>query len=66
MQYAGYSKNVLGGSWVVIIGVISPQIGVRIIVTLLISPLITTHEPPSIRSTRNLPLRTSYGLGFRV
>ena len=33
--------NILGGSWV------SPLIGVKNIVTLLISPLITTHEPPS-------------------
>ena len=35
---------VLGGSWVVISGVISPLI---CIVTLLITPFITTHEPPS-------------------
>ena len=34
----------LGGSWVVISRVISPLI---CIVTLLITPLITTHEPPS-------------------
>ena len=34
----------LGGSWVVISRVMSPLIG---IVTLLITPLITTHEPPS-------------------
>ena len=38
---------ILGGSWVVINGVISPLIGVITIVTLLISPLITAHEPPS-------------------
>ena len=38
---------VLGGSWVVISGVISPLIWVIITVTLLITPLITTHEPPS-------------------
>ena len=37
----------LGGSWVVISGVISPLIRVLSIVTLLITPLITTHEPPS-------------------
>ena len=35
--------KVLGGSWVVINGVISPLIWVISIVTLLI----TTHEPPS-------------------
>ena len=38
---------VLGGSWVVISGVISVLIWVISIVTLLITPLITTHEPPS-------------------
>ena len=37
----------LGGSWVDIRGVISPLIWVIIIVTLLITPLRTTHEPPS-------------------
>ena len=37
----------LGGSWVVISGVISPPIWVINIATLLITPLITTHEPPS-------------------
>ena len=39
--------TLLGGSWVVISGVISPLIWAITIVTLLISPLITTHEPPS-------------------
>ena len=38
------SKYLLGGSWVVISGGISPLICT---VTLLITPLITTHEPPS-------------------
>ena len=37
----------LGGSWVVISGLISPLIWVIIVVALLITPLITTHEPPS-------------------
>ena len=37
----------LGGSWVVISGVISPLIWVIARVTLLITPHITTHEPPS-------------------
>ena len=41
------SLGLLGGSWVVISGVISPLIWVITIVTLLITPLITTHEPPS-------------------
>ena len=39
--------SLLGGSWVVISGVISPLIWVITIVTLLITPLKTTHEPPS-------------------
>ena len=43
------SYKLLGGSWVVISGIISPLIWVRSIVTLLITPLITTHEPPSSR-----------------
>ena len=38
--------SVLGGSWVVITGVVSPLIWVITIVTLLITPLITNHEPP--------------------
>ena len=37
----------LGGSWVVISGVIRPLIWVISIVTLLITLLITTHEPSS-------------------
>ena len=43
----GSVSKVLGGSWVVISRVISPLIWVITIVTLLITPLITTHEPPS-------------------
>ena len=38
------NTRLLGGSWVVTTGVISPLITT---VTLLITPLITTHEPPS-------------------
>ena len=37
----------LGGSWVVLSLVISPRIWIIAIVTLLITPLTTTHEPPS-------------------
>ena len=37
----------LGGSWVVISGATSPLIWVITIVTLLVTLLITTHEPPS-------------------
>ena len=40
-------RFILGGSWVVISRVISPLIGVITIVILLITSLITTHEPPS-------------------
>ena len=39
--------SILGGSWVDIRGVISPLIWVVRIATLLITLLITTHEPPS-------------------
>ena len=39
--------SVLGGSWVVISGAISPRIWVISIVTLLIALLIAAHEPPS-------------------
>ena len=42
----GLRQGLLGGSWVVIGGVISPLIWVITIVTLLITPLIA-HEPPS-------------------
>ena len=41
------SETLLGGSWVVINGVISPLIGVITIVTLITGPLISSHEPPS-------------------
>ena len=40
-------EALLGGSWVVISGVISPPIWVTTIVTLLITPLRTTPKPPS-------------------
>ena len=40
--------HMLGGSWVVISGVISPLICLITIVMLLITTLITTHEPPSM------------------
>ena len=40
-------EALLGGSWVVISGVICPLIWVIAIVTLRITPLITNHEPPS-------------------
>ena len=40
-------ETLLGGSWAVISGVRSPRIWVISRVTLLITLLITTHEPPS-------------------
>ena len=44
----GFRVEVLvGDSWVVISGVLSPLIWVISIVTRLITPFITTHEPPS-------------------
>ena len=46
--------SLLGGSWVVKSRGISPVIWVISTVTLLITPLITTHEPP----------RRAYGSGF--
>ena len=42
-----WSVDLLGASWVVISGGISPPIRVIIVGTLLITPLITTREPPS-------------------
>ena len=44
---ATFLSFLLGGSWVVISRVRSPTIWVIIIVTLLTTPLIATHEPPS-------------------
>ena len=46
--------SLLGGSWVVISGVISPLIWVITFVTLLIPALRTTHEPPSTPSQKNM------------
>ena len=43
----GHLQDQLGGSWVVISRVISPLIW---LVTLLITPLISTHEPPRTAS----------------
>ena len=44
----GWGDPILRGSWVVISGVTSPLVKDITAVTLLITPLITTHEPPSI------------------
>ena len=40
-------EHLLGGSWVVVAGVTSPRMSLIHMVTLLLTPLITTHEPPS-------------------
>ena len=48
----GFVTPILGGSWVVKSMCISPLIWVITIVTLLITPLITTHEPPSTKHHR--------------
>ena len=50
----GEALLAVGGSWVVISGVISSLVWLIIIVTLLITPLITTHEPPSKLQQRPL------------
>ena len=42
-----FFRSILGGSWVVIRGLISPLIRVISVATLLITRLITTYEPPS-------------------
>ena len=62
--------NLLGGSWAVISRVISPRIWVISMVTLLITLLITTHEPPSsllaVRAKAALDLEpSSFGAGDR-
>ena len=46
--------TLLGGPWVVISRVISPLIWLITTVALLITPLITTHEPSSISSLRGI------------
>ena len=43
--------GVIGGSWAGISGVISPLIWLISIVTLIVTPFITTHEPPSRTDT---------------
>ena len=54
------TETLLGGSWVVISGVMSPLIWVITIVTRLITPLIPTHEPPSSRGRGREGLRGSF------
>ena len=56
-----------GGSWVVISGVIHPLIWVITIVTLLITLLIATHEPPSIAPLSPLcPVASQRSLGSPI
>ena len=66
-----FKGTLLGGSWVVISRVISPLIWVISIVTLLLTLLITTHEPPSKRrsKTRDVsdveaPFAAQFGLDY--
>ena len=47
MRFRAAGQGLLGGSWVVIGGVISPLLWLIGIVTLIITPCITAHEPPS-------------------
>ena len=48
----------LGGSWVVISGVLSPLIWAIAVVTLLITPLFSTPGPPSTVLEFGVHLRT--------
>ena len=50
------TESLLGGSWVVIGGVLSPLIWVIITVALIITLLITSHEPPSVEDIESLEL----------
>ena len=56
----GFS-GLLGGSWVVISWVMRPLISVIIMVTLLITPLITTQEPPSRASENPQKVKNAQG-----
>ena len=63
-----YSLSLLGGSWVVISGVTSRVTVVIIHIKGLITPLITTHEPPSSLPTfsERGPGAPAEDLGLRV
>ena len=52
-------EDLLGASWVVVGGVIGLLIWVILAATLLITPILTTHEPPS--RGLDLLLRVSQG-----
>ena len=51
------SSTLLGGSWVVISGVINPFIWLVTTVILLTNLLIAHHEPPSTTHSRMVPER---------
>ena len=55
----GLGLDPLGGSWVVISGVIRKVTIVTTHIRGLITLLMTTHEPPSIATTYNLPRERS-------
>ena len=62
----GESYSILGGSWAVISRVKSPSMGYKLMVTLRITPLPTTHEPPRrvCRLHGSFELRCCVSLGF--
>ena len=57
---------VLGVSWVVISEVVSPPLWVIVLVTLLITPLITAHEPLSTPPKRWKPDYGQIVLGIPI
>ena len=59
-QPLALSPSLRGGSWVVITGVISPLLRVISLVALIVTLLITAHEPPSKPHQREE--RYKYGL----
>ena len=58
-------SGLLGGSWVVITRVISRATVVKTHIRGFITPLITTHEPPS-RGTFGFLVLLEKGLGFAI
>ena len=57
LKTLGGGFRVLGGSWVVISRIIRPLIWVRSIATLLLSPVLATHEAPP-------PFLGGFGVGL--
>ena len=71
---SSFRSSVLGGSWVVVSGVVGRLSKVIAHIRGLITPLITTHEPPSrdaewrpiLVSDQTATLQGLRGLGCRV